>query len=112
MRAHPVGHLRGVVAHQVVQDRRGAGDRADGDVDRALGLEPAGQLVVVDDLAHVGGVDRGGQLGGVVGVDDHARLVGLDVGDDPRLRHVPALQHEGGLGVGLAQQHRLGLACP
>jgi ammonia channel protein AmtB len=36
-----------------------------------FGLEPADQLVVVDDRLDVRGVHIGGQFGGVVGVDDH-----------------------------------------
>jgi hypothetical protein len=46
------------------------------DVDRTLRLEPADQLVVVDDRADVGGVDVLGQFGGVVGVDDDDGLAG------------------------------------
>ena len=52
-------HVRCVLAHQIMHDRGGAGDGAHGNVDRAFGLQPADQLVVVDDLTNIGAVDRG-----------------------------------------------------
>jgi hypothetical protein len=70
---------------------------------------PADQLVVVDDRADVGGVDVLRQFGGVVGVDDDDGLAGFDPVDDRGLVQAPARQHEGGLGVGLAQKDGFGV---
>jgi hypothetical protein len=50
-----------------------------------------------------------GQFGGVVGVDDDDGLAGGDPVDDRGLVQAPARQHEGGLGVGLAQKDGLGV---
>ena len=102
-------HLRQVLADHFPHDRRGAGERFDADVDGALGLEPAHQLVVVDDLADVGVVDVGRQFRGIVRVDDHDRCVCGNLGDDLGLVELPALQHEQRFGIGLAQKHGLRL---
>jgi hypothetical protein len=107
-RAHPVGHPCRVVAHQLVHDRRRAGERTDGDVDRPLGLEPADQLVVVDDRRMSASLMPAGSSAGLLVSTITTGCPGATRIDDPRLGHVPAREHEGGFGVGLAQQHGLG----
>ena len=101
-----------VGAHDVMHHRRGAGQRADHDVDRHLGFQPADQHVMVDDRHDRGIPDRGRQFGRVVGVDDHHPILCRHVGNDVRLGKAPVFQHKGGFGVGFAQQHRLGIAAP
>jgi hypothetical protein len=49
-----------------VHDGRGAGQRADGDVDRGLGLDAADQHVMVDDGLDLRLVDRGGSSAGLL----------------------------------------------
>ena len=99
-----LGHAVCIGAHQVMHDGGGAGQRAHGDVDWAFGFQTADQFVVIDDRPDIGRVDGGRQLCRVVGVNDHNRCVGFNVGDDGGLLKAPALQHEGGFGVGFAQE--------
>ncbi len=99
------GHLRGIVAHQIIKHGRGAGERADRDLDRRAGLDATCKHVVVDDADHIGVVDRGRQFGGVVGIDDHHAFARRHIGNDFGLCDFPAFEHEGGFGIGLAQQH-------
>ena len=69
-------------AHQIVHDRGGARQRADGDVDGACGFQTAHKFVVIDDRRDVERVDVGGQLGGVVGVHNNAVLTVFKSVDD------------------------------
>jgi hypothetical protein len=84
------GILRGVVAHQVVHDRRGAGQRAI--------VMSIGPLVSIPPTSlwwsMIAWMSAAlmfvGQFGGVVGVDDDDGLVRVHIVDDPRLGQVPA----------------------
>ena len=96
------------IGHLVVQDGGGTGQRLDGDLDRAFGLETAGQFMVIIDGLNVGIIDRVGQLCRVVGVDDDHRLAGINRIDDPRFGRAPAVQNKSGFGVGFAKQYGFG----
>ena len=105
----PRGGLGQIVADHLPHDGGGAGDGFDADLDGALGFKAADQLVMVDDRADVGAVDRGGQFGGVVCVDDDDGLIGGDVRDDLGLVELPVVEHERRFGVGFAEQDGLGV---
>src|SRR5690606_21761481 len=75
---------------------------------RAFGFQTANQFVVVDDADDVSLVDRRRQLGRVVGVDDKDLLAFFDIGQQGGGVKTPALQNEGGFGVGDAQHARFG----
>jgi len=96
-----------MLADQAVHDGCGAGQRADGNVDRPLGFQAADQLVVVDDRGHIQRVDIGGQFGRVVGIHNHGGGAVGNVGHDARLGAIPVFENEGCLCIRLSQQHGL-----
>ena len=93
-----------MVAHQVVHDRRGAGQRTDRDVDWSSRFQTANEFVVVDDRDHVCAVDVGRQFCRVVGVNDHDGLAVCHVCDDLRQIKTPACRHKPRFCVWCAQK--------
>ena len=100
-------HFRHVFADHLPHDGCGASQRFDANVDGTFGFQATHQFVVVDDRCDIGVVDVVGQLGGIVGVNDHNRLVIRNTVDDAWLGQVPLFQHKSGFGVWFTQQHRL-----